>query len=200
MKLSKSEAGKLGAIRSTELAAEAKAKRITEYNLAPNFCSHCKESLSYDIRKNKYCSRSCAAKVNNVVSPKRVFSGIIVLCLECSNPTPNPHFCSRSCSTKYRNKQTEIKVLAGKASHGQVKKYLIRTYGNKCSSCDDTHKRGIPLVMELEHINGNSTDNSLSNCELLCPSCHSVTPTYKAKNKGNGRAARRQRYQDGKSY
>ena len=30
-------------------------------------------------------------------------------------------------------------------------------------------------------------NNKLENLRLLCPNCHAQTPTYKAKNKGNGR-------------
>ncbi|MNS78724.1 hypothetical protein D3C72_1123500 [compost metagenome] len=199
MKLSKSEAGRLGAIRSTQLANEAKQKRIDEYLQSPAHCSNCKSSLSYEKRKAKYCSRSCAAQVNNQVSPKRVPT-VTIVCIGCGNTTTNPKYCSSQCGVDHRNRLSLQKILNGNGSHGQVKKYLIATNGNRCSSCDDTHKRGTRLVMELEHKNGNSSDNRLENCELLCPSCHSVTSTYKGKNRGNGRAARRQRYQDGKSY
>lgn len=32
---------------------------------------------------------------------------------------------------------------------------------------------------ELDHINGNPTDHRLENLRLLCPNCHSLTPTYR---------------------
>ena len=56
------------------------------------------------------------------------------------------------------------------------------------------------VPIELEHIDGNSENNSLDNLKLLCPNCHSLTPTYKALNIGNGRYKRMKRYKDGKSY
>jgi 5-methylcytosine-specific restriction endonuclease McrA len=56
------------------------------------------------------------------------------------------------------------------------------------------------IPIELEHIDGNSENNTLENVKLLCPSCHSLTPTYKNANKGNGRFNRRERYKNGKSY
>lgn len=44
------------------------------------------------------------------------------------------------------------------------------------------------------------TKIDINNLILLCPNCHSLTPTYKALNKGNGRHNRMKRYNDGKSY
>ena len=47
------------------------------------------------------------------------------------------------------------------------------------------------VPIQLDHIDGNSDNNSLDNLKLLCPNCHSLTPTFGALNKGNGRELRR---------
>jgi len=52
----------------------------------------------------------------------------------------------------------------------------------------------------MDHIDGNADNNSLDNFRLVCGNCDMQLPTYKNKNKGNGRAWRRKRYAEGKSY
>ena len=59
---------------------------------------------------------------------------------------------------------------------------------------------GLPLVLVLDHVNGDPEDNRRENLRLVCPNCDSQLPTYKARNKGKGRAWRRERYANGQSY
>ena len=37
------------------------------------------------------------------------------------------------------------------------------------------------LVLELDHIDGNNKNNSLENLRILCPNCHSQTPTFRGR-------------------
>ena len=106
-------------------------------------------------------------------------------------------YCSISCHQQMLMKE---KVESGTASPKTLKKYLLREHGEKCWSCGITEWNNKPIVFELEHIDGNSENNSITNLSILCPNCHSQTPTYKNRNKGNGRHNRRIRYQEGKSF
>ena len=49
---------------------------------------------------------------------------------------------------------------------------------NKCEICGITEWNGKPLVMQLHHIDGNNSNNSLDNLQMLCPNCHSQTENY----------------------
>ncbi|HKU67960.1 MAG TPA: HNH endonuclease signature motif containing protein [Candidatus Baltobacteraceae bacterium] len=66
---------------------------------------------------------------------------------------------------------------------------------NECSICGLNEWLGNPIVMHIDHINGVNDDHRLENLRMLCPNCHSQTPTY------GGRNAKRRpsRLQDGGS-
>jgi hypothetical protein len=111
-------------------------------------------------------------------------------------------YCSQKCQHEYTRKDKikswlEEGIVPDKR---QIKKYIIDTYGNKCYTCNIVEWNNKPIVFDLEHIDGNSENNNIENLCLICPNCHSQTPTYKGANKGNGRHYRRQRYAEGKSY
>jgi hypothetical protein len=75
----------------------------------------------------------------------------------------------------------------------RIKKYVRNKFDNKCCQCGWCEVNPVtgssPLA--VDHIDGNSTNNVESNLRLLCPNCHSLTPTYGSLNTGNGRPRRR---------
>lgn len=42
---------------------------------------------------------------------------------------------------------------------------------------------GMPIPLELDHINGINTDHRLENLQILCPNCHAQTSNYRGRNK-----------------
>lgn len=51
----------------------------------------------------------------------------------------------------------------------------------KCEKCGIENWCGEKITFDLHHIDGNKYNNRLSNLEILCPNCHSLTDTYKNK-------------------
>jgi len=126
-------------------------------------------------------------------------------CLNCSKENDESgskinKYCDNKCQKEYEYKQAIAQWDIKPPGKAAIKRYLAETFGSKCSVCSIDEWNSKPIVLELEHKDGNSENNSKENVCLICPNCHSQTPTYKAKNKGNGRHARRQRYAEGKSF
>lgn len=74
-----------------------------------------------------------------------------------------------------------------------LRKYIIEKFNNKCSLCgwSEINKSTGKVPVQIDHIDGNYKNNSEENLRLLCPNCHSLTPTYGALNKGRGREKRK---------
>ncbi len=53
-----------------------------------------------------------------------------------------------------------------------------------CEHCGWSEKTvGGYVPVELDHINGDRHDNRIENLRILCPNCHSLTPTYRGRGK-----------------
>jgi hypothetical protein len=69
-----------------------------------------------------------------------------------------------------------------------IKKYLLDKQNNKCKICNcENLWNEKELIFVLDHIDGNSSNNTEENFRLICPNCDSQTDTFKSKNKGKGR-------------
>lgn len=65
-----------------------------------------------------------------------------------------------------------------------IKEGMIKKECNECGM--DPIWNGKNIEMELDHIDGDKKNNLLDNLRLLCPNCHSQTPTFRGrKNKYN---------------
>ena len=180
----------------------------------PNFCLQCgKEIIGKNKNSKKFCNSSCAATYNNKmrVKPKKNEKTIQNtlnkieekhFCLNCGKLLKRHHqktFCSLACSLDYRYNEYIKRWKNGeetglKGEYGislNIRRFLKEKYHNKCQICGwgevNPHTGNVPL--EVHHIDGDYTNNSEENLQLLCPNCHSLTETYKNSNK-NGRKSR----------
>lgn len=189
-----------------------------EYYIEKN-CEFCEYNFSSLISENrKFCTKSCSTKHNNSIRVskiglkmdlnnqiKRDYSNGVKNkeCINCGKIVTNK-YCSQSCQQAKQRKEIFRKIESGDVSlsNSQYKKYLINVHGEKCMKCGwcEINEYSNTIPIELEHVDGDSQNNKIDNLKLLCPNCHSLTPTYKALNKGNGRHKRMLRYHNGESY
>lgn len=124
-------------------------------------------------------------------------------CLNCgkditSAKNTSHKYCSNKCQREYEYKKwveqyKNDNSIAKSTKWGQIpnylRRYIFEKYENKCCECGwskiNPYTQTLPL--EIDHIDGNSENNSENNLQLLCPNCHSLTPTYRGANRGHGR-------------
>jgi 5-methylcytosine-specific restriction endonuclease McrA len=83
----------------------------------------------------------------------------------------------------------EIMVRGSNYQSFKLKLRLFAT-GLKLPQCEECHWAKISpdgrLPLELDHINGDKTDNRLENLRVLCSNCHSLKVTHRGRNKKLG--------------
>lgn len=137
------------------------------YNLRMKKCLRCGKEFSYRYQK-KFCSNRCQIDFQYDTYIGRWKKGL--------------NNGSRGIETK------DISL--------HLKKYLVLKFKEKCSKCGWSEKNPITgkVPLEVDHIDGNASNNAESNLRLLCPNCHSLTPFFRNLNKGNGRVWRKDKY------
>jgi hypothetical protein len=87
-------------------------------------------------------------------------------------------------TTRPRRKPEEILVLrppnAGRQNAKTLRRALLAVgVPHECAVCRiGPAWRGQPLILTIDHVNGDYRDNRRQNLRFLCPSCHSQTSTW----------------------
>lgn len=182
-----------------EYKTKTQRKEVCCKNCGKSFMKH----LSA-ISHNNFCSKSCAGTFNGKKYPKRIKKKIdninCKFCETCKSPISdsNKKYCSLHCfhefqkNTSIKNwKNGEVAATSGVTLNIKqfIRNYLIKESGNKCSKCgwNIIHSVTKKCPLEINHIDGNPTNNDISNLEVLCPNCHALTPNFRALNKNSPR-------------
>ena len=78
-----------------------------------------------------------------------------------------------------RNSPVTQKML-----RGYVKRHNLMEYRCVNCGCDGSWQGGF-ISLEIDHMDGDNTNNELNNLRYLCPNCHALTETYRGRNKAS---------------
>ena len=144
------------------------------------YCHNKFERYSSQVRhpEHVYCSRSCQASNTNIgISNPNYRDGntLNVVC-SCGKPKDSrAHKCSCCAGRGF-----PVGYISGdnpKAPETARKKMLRGLY--QCLFCGlGPEWQGKPLVLHMDHIDGNRKNNKEENLRWLCPNCHSQTETF----------------------
>lgn len=122
-------------------------------------------------------------------------------------PKPTQICCSRMCQGIYvgrKQREEYIKLWklgkvsglqeGGSCPNGRPKRYeisdrvryyLYETRGRKCEECgwQEINQTTKESPVQIHHKDGNTKNASEKNLIILCPNCHSLTPTWQNLNK-----------------
>lgn len=96
-------------------------------------------------------------------------------------------YCSKKCQFLWQHENKWLPAWKeGKTTRREIiRKRLTEDRGYKCEICGLSEWEEKSITLQVDHIDGVSDNNMPDNLRLLCPNCHSQTPTYKGGNKKN---------------
>ncbi len=90
----------------------------------------------------------------------------------------------RAASFRRRTPLVDVLVAGRPFNNGVLKRRLLAEglLEDRCQKCGlGPTWQGQRISLQLDHMNGDRQDNRLENLRILCPNCHSQTPTFGSK-------------------
>jgi len=137
-------------------------------------CENCHKEFIRRIfvgRKNKFCSQKCSYEFKTTKK--------CLICIQCGSEFERNickikkiNFCSRSCKEKYQSGENHPSWNGGQSSY---RERCRRRDDYKCCMGDKCELKGIKLpryMYDVDHIDGNRKNNSITNLRTMCVWCH----------------------------
>ena len=159
-------------------------------------CEACPTDHDGSYGAGRFCSVACArsfstrSKRNDI--NRRVSASLKGRITPENSGFRNPEIKAKALDTKRRRiiESFESVVQDSEVKFEQLSKLLKRRsvlidQEYRCNRCGNGEWFGQPLPLELEHKDGDRTNDARENLECLCPNCHSLTVTWRGRNRSN---------------
>ena len=127
-----------------------------------------------------YCSRSCANS--------RIFTDSAKLkksvALKGKPSTQTPHDREKAAQkTRETRLRKYLETPFDQLGMENRRRRVFEEQNWCCNKCKISEWQGFKITLELEHKDGDNLNNVRENLEGLCPNCHSITDTWRGRNK-----------------
>ena len=170
------------------------------------------ENLSYEEIGRKYgvtgnAIKKAAKRIGITLLPRKDLKNSkgekVRKCINCGKilDYTASKFCSKHCQMDFRYKEYislwksgKVDGVIGKADISlHIRHYLFEKHHSKCQICGWSQINPVTgkVPLQIHHIDGDCLNNKEDNLQLLCPNCHSLTPTFGNLNSNSKRKYRK---------
>lgn len=165
-------------------------RQLTMFELRK--CENCNKKHNGEYASGRFCSKWCSHSFVTKIKRKeiniKVSKTMRSKLHHPKNGFANPGYArdkaiQNSLKTRIRKQNEKINNLPTEQlpKHLRKKKLLIEE-NYKCHICrQDEMWQGKKLSLQMDHIDGNSNNNTRENLRIVCPNCHSQTETWGTK-------------------
>jgi RNA polymerase subunit RPABC4/transcription elongation factor Spt4 len=156
---------------------------ITEGSIVKCKNLKCNNLANPSLGTGKYCSRSCA---NSRSRPPEIREKIRrgVLKTGAKRPPLNEQSLEKWKASIKKHWEEQYKSTPfGELGNDLKRRRVIEEQNECCANCGISEWKSLPITFELDHKDGNNYNNNRDNLWALCPNCHSLTETWRGRNK-----------------
>ena len=173
-------------------------------NASKRFCTvRCARSFSTSTSREER-NKKISAALRDRTTVKRVQEECKFHCKFCSKGfvrktslgshvrrcESNPNMIIKE-SKRCKMKEVHLALPYNEVPSSLRREKIFREQRGCCNRCGLAEWLGQRITLEIEHKNGNHYDDSRENVELLCPNCHSLTDTWRGRNKNKARSGKK---------
>ena len=146
-------------------------------------CEKCNKLHDGAYATGRFCSRKCAnTRLPTTETKDKIRKSIIK---NGKTGKFNQEIQSKGNAVRLENIQLHIRddPFETLKSFSHKRQRILIEQNQKCEICNGEQiHNGKPLTFQMDHVNGDRSDNSRKNLRMICPNCHTQTPNWGSKN------------------